>query len=216
MKKETYNWSAPKQPDLKSSAAPAGSHASRIVSIVDIGTHEIVSPDGNKQVRQIRITLELPNEKHAFKDGEDPKPYVVSQKFTLSFHPKANLRKMMDSWTGRKISDKEVYSGEWKLPDLLGTAGMVNVVHAEAKDGSGKVYANVAGYSPLPKGLDCPPQVNPSSWFFMGNAPGPYTVDDMAIVALPQFVKEMIMESPEWKAATGSGLDPEDLPFDAK
>jgi len=82
---------APRGEKKEYELAPLGSHIARCIRFVHIGTNTEKMPDGPKDMNKIRLTFELPHEMKVFKEGEGPKPMVVSQEFTLSMYSKAGL-----------------------------------------------------------------------------------------------------------------------------
>lgn len=198
----SYNWSVPEK-RKEFEPVPAGNYPARCYSIVDLGSQE-TNFDGIKALkRQVRVFWELPTKKKVFKEGEEAKPCVVSSRYTLSFNAKSNLRHVIESWIGRKLTDKEVYDGSWKLPDLLGLPCLVTVGNEEGKDGN--TYARVMAVAPMVEGMQCPPQVNATKWFFMGHK-APFTVDAEAFATLSPFIKDTIVKSPEYQSVDG-GLE---------
>ena len=190
----TNNWQPPAE--KVQAVAPAGNHVGRCIQIIDLGSHDLTWEGITKEVRSIRITWELPTELYTFKDENGPEPFIVSGKYSLSFGPKATLKKLIDSWEGKKITGEEIQSMKWKLPDLLGKPCLVSVAHNPGKDG--KMYANVQTVTPLPKGMDCPAQINPSVFFFMGWTPTADDLDEKMFADLPDFIKKQIADSPEF------------------
>lgn len=80
---------------------------------------------------------------------ESGRPYQVSQKYTASLHEKANLRKHLEAWRGRKFTENEIK--EFELENLLGANCQLQVVHNIGSDGI--TYANVQAVVPLAKGM---------------------------------------------------------------
>ena len=138
---------------------PSGSHVARCYGMIEIGTVEQVYQGESKKAHKVIIDFELPLETAVFKDGEEEKPFVISKEYTLSFHEKSTLRAHLSSWRGKPFSDSE--AGSFDITKLVGIPAMVNVIHKASQDGT-KTYANIASISPMPKGLTCPDQVNPS------------------------------------------------------
>lgn len=64
----------------------------------------------------------------------DRKPYMVSKKYTLSLHEKANLRLMLEVWRGRKFTDSELEG--FDLETLIGVACQVQVAHGQGDEGA--------------------------------------------------------------------------------
>jgi len=188
--------------------APAGSHVARCIKLIDIGTHHGEYQGAPTIRNQFICQFELPNETIEI-DGE-AKPLIVSKFYTNSLSEKANLRKDLESWRAQPFTNEEL--GKFDLANILGKPAMVSIVINE------KGKAKVVGISKLPKGLECPPQVNPASQFWIE----PW--DDNAFHALSEGFQKMIMDSDEYKAAftdpppakqSAKHVDPldEDIPF---
>jgi hypothetical protein len=79
--------------------------------------------------------------------GENGRPLEISKKYTMSLHEKSNLRKDLESWRGKKLTEKEVEG--FDLEQLIGANCQVQVVH-EIKDDGG-VWANVQAIVPIGK-----------------------------------------------------------------
>lgn len=193
-----YQWEAPVSDSKVYPIVAAGNYVGRLYSIVDLGTQHFEYDTGPKDERKMEFTFELPTETTVFKEGEEPKPFVVSARYTLSFHEKANLTKLLKSWQGKSPTGDELRSGSWKLPDLLGLPALVSVIHSEPNS-KGKVYANISSVTPLVKGMECPAQVNPTVWFFLGYQGRAEDLDNKTYDELRPFVKEMIAKSPEFQ-----------------
>ena len=137
----------------------AGTYVARCYSMVHIGTVEQEYMGEKKDMNKVRITWELPTE--LYKTEEDEKPFSVSKEFTLSMHEKANLRKFLEGWRGKGFSEDE--AKKFDITKLLGVPCMISIIHKTSKQG--KVYAEITSASALPKGLECPPQINPNFEF---------------------------------------------------
>lgn len=165
---------------------PEGNKMARCFKIVDLGTHAIPAFD-NKETHQVRIFFELP--KTLMKEGElAGQPFIVSAQYTLSHHPKANLRLDIESWYGKRFDTKALNdAGGFDLEKLLGRPAYVNIIHSA--DGE---YANIGAITPLPEGMECPPQVYPSFVF---------SFDDFnatSFAKLSPKMQEFIKKSGEW------------------
>ena len=73
----------------------------------------------------------------------------VKRRFTLSMNAKANLRKFIESWRGKKLTDDE--AGDFELFDLIGANGMLSIVHAASDKGG--TFANIDTIMRLGKGV---------------------------------------------------------------
>ena len=90
---------------------------------------------------------------------------------------------------------------------------MLNIIHATKENGD--VYAKISSVSAMPKGVTCPPQINPSVVFSI-NSP-----DWEMFEKFPDFVKDKIKKTDEYKAQQQPELtevahesdEPSDLPF---
>lgn len=94
-------------------------------------------------------------------------------------HAKSKLRPLVEGMLGAPLSDKE--ADNFTFESLLGQECLLNVVHDEK---NGSVYANIAGASPLPKGMDAPALANETRMIDMN------TASFEEIEALPGFIRE--------------------------
>jgi hypothetical protein len=153
--------------------------------MVDLGTQHSEYL-GEPIVRnQFIVMFELPLETIEI-DGVS-KPLIVSKFYTNSMNEKATWRKDLESWRSKPFTDEEL--NRFDNQNVLGKPLMVSVVHND------KGKARVVGVSAVPKGMVCPPQVNPSSTFWIDEW------DDNKFAALPQGLKDIIVKSDEYRAA---------------
>ncbi len=187
---------------------PEGNHVARFYQILHIGTITEQYQGEDKEVDKVRLTFELSNEKKEFVEGQGEKPFVISQEYTYSMNSKANLRRVVEGIIGASLKDEE--ADVFDLEQLLGNACLLNVVHKTAKT-SGREYALIKGTSPLPKGTKAPEQINESV------ALDVETVTDKQMQDLPEFVRNKIADSKEYKERHGikdPEINPDDIPFD--
>ncbi len=170
---------------------PGGTYVARCIAMHHIGTVPENIMGKEKKLNKVRITWELPDELKEFKEGEGEKPYVISKEFTLSMNEKANLRKFLEGWRSKGFTELEAKS--FDITKLLEVPAMITVVHKTSK--SGRVYADVASVSKLPKNMKCPPQVNPT---FELNYDDHWSEE--AFNKLPDFLKDKMRTSDEYKA----------------
>ena len=71
----------------------------------------------------------------------------IGRTFTASMSEKANLRKLIESWFGKKFPNDEA-AADFDCTKLLGYKCLLNVTHTEKGQ---KTYANVANATPIPK-----------------------------------------------------------------
>lgn len=125
--------------------APPGTHAGVCVDVVDLGM--VTSDFGGKKKTQhkIKIVWQIDEAR------DDGKPFDVSQRYTLSLHAKATLRRELESWRGRAFTEDELK--EFDVETVIGAGAMLNIIHAFRE---GKTYANVTGVMRLMKGMAAP------------------------------------------------------------
>lgn len=185
--------------------APAGTHVARIYKFMNMGkrVQEYMGALKAYPDTLVSFTLELPNELHEFEydnkeTGEKEavkKPFVISREFVLSMGPKSNLRPFVEGVIGVSLTDAE--AGSFDIETLVGQPCLATIVHKEGKNGN--VYANLKSVSPLVKGMECPAQINLSSFFDVKTA----SLEE--INALPPFIQDKIKVSDEYKARFDQG-----------
>ncbi len=177
---------------------PAGAHAARCYSIIDLGTSEQVISGKQKVVRKIRITFELPTERRVFNEDKKEQPCVTSKEFTLSLADKSNLRAFLRSWRGKDFTEQE--AAAFDVAKLIGAPCLLNIIHVAGKTNPSKMYDEISSVSPLPKGMVCPPQENPSFEFSVSEW------NQKAFEEMPQFLREKIMASFEFRELMAQGI----------
>jgi len=122
--------------------APAGTHSSVCVDVVDLGILEVNFGKEHKKQHKIRVVWQIEEVMG------DNKPYIVQKRYTLSLHEKASLRKDLESWRGRAFTPEELEG--FDVETVIGAPCLLNVIHA-VKDGS--TYANITSIMRLPKSM---------------------------------------------------------------
>lgn len=193
---------APKKEGGDFEIAPAGNHIARLYRIINLGNVPFTFQGEGKRGPKVRLYFELSNEMIEYeKDGQKlTKPFSVSAEYTLSMHKKAQLRKIVEGVVGEALDDEEAW--EFDIESLLGKVTLLNVIHKASKDGQ-KTYANIAGTSPLPKGMEAPAIVNQPSILDVNTA----TLEE--IEDLPDFLKDAIKSSTEFYNRFLSPVDEE-------
>lgn len=192
---------------------PAGNHIARLYAVVHIGVLDDTWQGQEKQIDKVRLTFELPNETKVFKEGDEPKPQVISEIYTLSMGKKSNLRPIVEGIVGTALLDHE--AEYFDVTELVGMACMLNVVHVKKGD---KTYANIHSTAPLPKGVEAPPAFNK-----------PMVLDyeenwsEEKFTSLPEWIQEKMKSShnyrekfntaPESRGDGDGDINPEDIPF---
>ena len=183
---------------------PAGVYVAVCYGLIDLGTHENKVFGG--EAHKCLVQWELPDVRGEFeRDGEKVSlPRAISKRYTLSLSEKANLRKDLESWRGRKFTAQEL-SG-FDLRALLGAACQLQIVHETSKEG--RTYATIAAIMALPKGTPRPKPENPPTFFSFEEAGAkPELPAD-----LPEWVEKLVMESREWRNAMTGGPGPATAP----
>jgi len=175
--------------------APAGNHIARCIQLIDLGT-TLQDYFGEESMKhQLFISWEIPGEMKTYtKDGEEiTEPFVASAFYTASLNEKANLRALLESWRGKPFTEEECQGFDPKV--LVGVPCMLNVIHKA--NNKGKMKAKIAGATPLPKGFECPPQVNKSVSFSLKD------FDQTVFDNLSKGLKAMVEKSEEYKIVSG-------------
>jgi len=166
--------------------APAGNHVGICNAVVDLGMQRGSAMYPNPK-RQVYIRFELPSERVKYqKDGHEIEgPMSIGTTMTASMSEKANLRKLIESWFGKKFPHDNA-AADFDLKTLLGRRCLLNVTHTEKGQ---KVYANIGAATPLPKGMvSAEPQHNPSLYFSLDEP------DNATFEALPEWLRKKVQE----------------------
>lgn len=161
-----------------------GTHRAVCSQIVGLGMQESEWNGQITEKQKLKLRFEVPDERVEWEtsEGENKEgPKIIWMTCTFSMHENARLRKLIQSWRGNKMTDKEAY--EFDVDVLLGKACLINVVHNEYQ---GKTYANIESASPLMKGMDAP-EVEGESFCF---DPYNYTQDEFD--KLPDWLQGLI------------------------
>jgi hypothetical protein len=120
--------------------APEGLHQAVCVDVVDKGMVE--GKYGSRHTVQIRWQIDKLN------PDNDNKSFLVVQSYTLSLGEKANLRKHLESWRGKKFTKEELDG--FDVESLIGANCQLTITHNVH---NGNTYANVQSIVPLGKGM---------------------------------------------------------------
>ena len=175
---------------VKRELTPAGTFAARCYSMVHIGTVTETILNEVKTMNKVRITWELPTETRVFDEQKGEQPMVISKEYTLSMHEKANLRKDLESWRGKGFTEEQAEN--FDITKLLGIPCMLSIIHKISKSGS--EYATISSIATLPKGMECPKQINKTFEF---NYDDKFSED--VVESFPDFIKDKIKKSDEYR-----------------
>jgi hypothetical protein len=155
-----------------------------------------------KDLHQVRVTWELPEEKAVFKEENGEQPFVLSKDYTLSLYEKANLRKDLESWRGKQFTEEELAG--FDISKLIGVPCLLSVVHKTTQ--KGKTFANISSVSSLAKGMTCAKQINPSVEYSIADG------GNDVFRTFPKWLQQKIEEAHEW--GNGHGEPPAPAPAD--
>ena len=194
---------------------PAGTHLARLYRIVDLGTQTTAYQGETKMQRKVMFAWEIHGEDDTGEPlvTEDGKPMAIFKNYTLSWNEAATLRKDLQAWRGTPWTDAE--ASRFDLKNVLGQWCMLNVIHRPGQS-DGKLFANVAGISPVPgflKKQGLPQGANPLQMFRLGDP------DWELFETFSKGLKAKIESSPEFRSAKkplaqmANDLDTDDIPF---
>lgn len=181
-------------PEEKNSAyeqPPIGTHVAVCYKFVDLGTHTgTYQGQPTSPKRQVRIFWELTDEKM-----DDGRPFQISRQFSWSMNEKSKLRQTLEAWRGKPFEKKDFGANGFDVKNLIGAPCLINIIHEKSKK-DGSDYARIASISPLAKSMPKPAMINPPLFFSLE----PDEYDGTLIPAMPQYIRDLIINSPEYAA----------------
>jgi len=161
------------------------------VSLVHIGTQTTEWEGNEKKVDQIVISHELCKDTREYVTDEG-KPMevrkIISHKLTRSLHPKANLRKFIESWRGKSLDHREL--SEFDLFKLVGVQNTLQIVHTVKGE---NVYANIL--SILPANASGQKKYTPERDLITYSVAQSTNIPE----GIPDWMRELIYQSEEWQ-----------------
>jgi hypothetical protein len=130
---------------------PEGIYPAVCVDVMDLGLVETEFQGAKKLVHKVKITFETEARM------DDGKPFLVSQSFGASLHPKANLSAFLSKWRGRPVLPGDSI----ELQKLIGANCTLVISHQQAR--SGKTYANIDAVSKATKKVAPSGQYDPAA-----------------------------------------------------
>jgi len=161
-----------------------GIHQAICIRYYDLGTQYMEM--FQTAARKVLLMWELPDERITINDKDLPR--AISKEYTLSLHKKANLRSDLESWRGRKFTEKELDG--FDLDKILKANCMLNVIHNE------KGYAQIAAVMPLMKDKETKKPENPVQYFSFDD--GEVAIPE----GTPEWIANKIKNSDEWTSFT--------------
>lgn len=170
----------------------AGNYIARCYKMIHVGTVNEIIMGETKVLNKVRIGWELPLELRVFNETKGEQPLVIEKELTLSLHEKSTLRALLKSWRGKDFTEEQAKS--FDITKLIGVQCMLNIVHQPAKKDPSKVYEQISSVTPLPKGINCPEQINQT--FVLSYDEW----DEQKFESLPDFIKNKMKTSMEYGA----------------
>ena len=174
--------------------APAGTHLANCFGLIDLGTQPAFKP-GDSQSHKVWLWWELCHEQR-----EDGVAMTVGSFYRVSLHEKSVMRAMLQTWRGKPFTPEELKA--FQLQNIVGAACMLTIVHEPKKTGGG-VSDKVKTVTGLPKGTVKVPLVTPTVVLDLD------AFDQVTFDGLPNFLKDMIANSPEGSKAGAFGSQPQ-------
>jgi hypothetical protein len=123
---------------------PGGSYLATFVGLIDLGTQPRDYEGKHWEEHKIVLAWEI-DEKNS--EGEN---FIVIKDYTFSLHEKANLRKMIEAYSGKALADDQ----ELDLLLLLGKPCVLSL--SEGVSSKKQKFVNVTAVSRLMKGQTAP------------------------------------------------------------
>ena len=168
-----------------------GNYRAVLYRIVYIGTVEGEYQGKPKRTFKVHLTWELSDERKVFKEGDEAKPFVISQTYSFSMGDMSNLRPIVTGMIGGLTEAEAV---NFDLDTLLGKACMLQISHGVSNTGKFKYILSTAQ---LPKGMQAPDAYNElvllsyTDW------------SDKVFESLPPWIKDEMRKTDEYKTITG-------------
>lgn len=166
----------------------ANTYPAVCIRIIDLGTQK--NGKFNNESRKVKIIWELVGTENVVSDNQPPQPFVSFKEYTASIGEKANLRKDIESWLNRKLTEKELENFDMSM--LLGKPAFLGISHTVKGD---KTYANVSSVAAPMKGFTVPPAVGEQFIFEIGKGDWKTTFeklwsnDKAKIVGSPEYAE---------------------------
>ncbi len=175
---------------------PEGLHRAVCYRFVDLGTS--MNQFYGKMQHKMMVSWELVDKLMEPDENGESKPFVISKFYTVSLNEKAHLRRDLESWFSRKMSEEDVRNGV-DISFILGKPAMVQVLHSK-NEKTGKTYVDVTAVMPIPDGMEQPVgTIQPYKLDFEN-------FDKEVFENLSDGLKNRIQQSEEWKTLFGENM----------
>ncbi len=184
--------------DSNMAPVEAGTWTAVCVGYADLGTQRSDYQGDVREAQKVLVFWDVCDQRMTY-EGEE-KPRRISARYTNSLGKKATLRKVLEAWRGRAFTDDELKG--FDLSNLIGVGCLLNIAHKPRQDGSG-VFASVQAVMALPKGMPKPIMETPRIEYVTEGDAGEFVEPPES---LPEWVRDIIKESYEYKMAHGIGV----------
>lgn len=126
---------------------PEGQHQAVAVDVIDLGERvEAFQGQDPKVVHKVAIVYQIEEI-----NPENQERFTIAVEKTLSFHPRAGLRKWLEAWRGKAYSDDEARKQGAPLHKLVGANCFIVVEHKRSK--KDRTYGVASNIMPKPKNV---------------------------------------------------------------
>jgi hypothetical protein len=127
--------------------APVGAHPAVCTRVIDYGRQDDPKYGPRKK---LYLGWELPEQRSTWRDKNGQQhsgPMMIGRTYSVSLAPKSSLRKDLESWRGRPLTESELRAFDITL--MLGQPCMLVISHRDAGD---RTFANITAVASAPKG----------------------------------------------------------------
>ncbi len=183
---------------------PRGTHLSRLVQIVDLGTQHFKPGDDGS--RKIYFGFETCEAKHVFKEENGEEPFMLQTEFAFFMSKTSKLKQFVVQWFGKDFASEDE-ARAFDFSKLLNRVAFLTVAHKpRVSDGAMKaVIADI--YAPEKEVAASAPKAH--------NKLVCYEIEsgeDENFAKLPGFLQKKIKESDEFTKKPDSQEAPEHEP----
>jgi hypothetical protein len=120
---------APRSAATEFELCPAGPQQLVCSDYIDLGMENTAFRNQPvKMMHKVRLRFET-----AARNSKG-KPYIVQRRFTWSMHPKSGLRKFLEQWIGRALTDHEASTFDFEA--IIGWNGLTTITHNTKVNGT--------------------------------------------------------------------------------
>ena len=170
---------------------PTGLWQGVCYSVIDLWTQKETFEGETKDAHKVRIGFEFSAEINA-ETGEE-KVFTIHKEFTLSFGGRSKLRQFIDSWNGGETKMTNEEAKGFNVFSLLGKEVSLNIV--EKTSAKNKKYVDISSLSPRIKKIALHTREKENTYLLLNEK----YFNEETFDKLPNFIKEKIQLSPEYK-----------------